>query len=477
MLAEYVKTGSEAAFQELLKCYLDLVYSAAIRIVSNAHLAEDVAQTVFVDLARLARTLPAGVMLGGWLHRHTCFVALTMIRGERRRQAREQKAAEMNALEQQPDSGLAQVAPILDKAIDQLTAEDRTAILLRFFEQLDFRSVGEALGSSEEAAKKRVSRAVEKLHHLLTARGVTLSATALAAGLAAEAVKAAPARLAASISGAVAAGVAVGAAGHGAALTLFKFMTASKIAVAIAGVAVVAGGAFFARQHQAQAALRQENEALRQRVEGLTATAKESSDRLAQASRREPGANDQLRELMRLRGELGVLKRQLAEAGKARGQVAPAGQSQAVADPQEQMLRTMRARIGDAHTWGLAFLQYADDHQGQVPAGLDQLAKYLDSAYGGTTPHNYPGDPPRDDDKGEFIRSSNQFEIVYQGLLKDVTNPVGTIVLRGTETWPSPNGGTVRVYGFADGHSETHRAPDGDFGPWEAEHIQTPAGQ
>jgi len=59
------------------------------------------------------------------------------------------------------------VAPILDDAINQLGAEDRTAIILRFFEQRDFRSVGEALGSNEEAARKRVNRALDKLQLLL----------------------------------------------------------------------------------------------------------------------------------------------------------------------------------------------------------------------------------------------------------------------------------------------------------------------
>src|SRR5438552_12306004 len=92
LLAEYVETGSEAAFREVVRCYVDLVYSSALRLVNgDAHLAEDVTQTVFTDLARMARKLPREAMLGGWLHRHTCFVASNMIRSERRRQIRERQ--------------------------------------------------------------------------------------------------------------------------------------------------------------------------------------------------------------------------------------------------------------------------------------------------------------------------------------------------------------------------------------------------
>src|SRR5216683_6650207 len=182
LLAEYVQSGSEAAFRELVTRYVDLVYSTALRLVEgDTHRAEDVAQTVFVDLSRMARTLSNDVMLGGWLHRHTCFVAANTMRGERRRQSRERQAVEMNALQTNSGADISLVAPILDEAINELGEADRMAILLRFFEQRDFGSVGEALGSNEDAARMRVTRALDKLHSMLTRRGVTLSVTALAA--------------------------------------------------------------------------------------------------------------------------------------------------------------------------------------------------------------------------------------------------------------------------------------------------------
>jgi RNA polymerase sigma factor (sigma-70 family) len=242
-LAEYAKSGSESAFRELVARYIDLVYCTALRLVGgDTHLAQDVAQLVFVDLARKASTLPGDLFLGGWLYRDTCFVAGKIMRGERRRQARERQAAEMNTQPDHSAANLAKVVPILDEAISELGATDRAAILLRFFEQRDFRSVGLALGSNEDTAQKRVSRALEKLRSILKHRGLNLSAAALGTALAAQAVTAAPAGLAASIS---ATALAQAAAGGGIALTFLKpflkLMAMSKLTFGIIAAVVVAG--------------------------------------------------------------------------------------------------------------------------------------------------------------------------------------------------------------------------------------------
>src|ERR1039458_7797914 len=211
LLADYVKNGSESAFRGLVTRYINSVHSTALRLVNgDGHLAEDVTQTVFVDLARKARTLPPEMVLGGWLHRDTCFVAGTIMRGERRRHFRERQAVAMNIPEDHTAANLALVAPILDEAINQLEPDDRTAILLRFFEQLEFRAVGEAMGSNEDAARMRVNRALDKLHGLLKNRGVAFSAAALGTALAAGFVSAAPLGLAATVAGTALAGVATG---------------------------------------------------------------------------------------------------------------------------------------------------------------------------------------------------------------------------------------------------------------------------
>src|ERR1035441_8056708 len=239
LLAEYARNGSDAAFGELVTRYVDLVYSTALRLVEgDTHRAEDVAQTVFVDLARVARTLPKDVSLGGWLHRDTCFVAGHAMRGERRRQSRERQAVEMNALQDNSEADFSRVAPVLDEAINELGEADRTAILLRFFEQQDFRSVGRALGSNEDAARMRVRRALEKLESLLKRRGVTASSVTLAVVLGANAMQAAPVGLAATI--ATAAALAVTTIATTATATAVKTIAMTTLQKAIITAALVA---------------------------------------------------------------------------------------------------------------------------------------------------------------------------------------------------------------------------------------------
>jgi RNA polymerase sigma factor (sigma-70 family) len=268
LLAEYAKNGSESAFRELVARYINLVYSTALRLVGgDTQLAEDVTQTVFISLARKGRALSSGVMLGGWLHQHAFHVATKAVRNERLRQSREREAVEMNTLHDDSGANLRQVAPMLDEAITQLGREDRTAILLRFFEQRDFRAVGEALGSNEDAARMRVNRALGKLHSLLKQRGVTLSITALGTALTAEAVTAAPAGLAVTVSGAA---LGSAAAGAGTALTLTKLMVMTKLQAAVIG-AILVGATVTPLVMHHQAKLRQENQALREQLAQLKA--------------------------------------------------------------------------------------------------------------------------------------------------------------------------------------------------------------
>jgi RNA polymerase sigma factor (sigma-70 family) len=239
LLADYVASGSERAFQELVTRYVDLVYSAALRLVDgDTHRAEDVAQTVFIDLARMAPQLAPNTLLGGWLHRHTCFVARTLMRGERRRHARERQAVEMSALESHPDAALAEVAAVLDEAIHELGPDDRDAILLRFFERRNLRAVGEALGTNENVAQKRVARAVQELALLLRKRGFTLSAAALAAALSAGVVKAAPAGLALGLAKAALAGAGTATSTAG---TAAKLALLAKLKLGLVSLIIIAG--------------------------------------------------------------------------------------------------------------------------------------------------------------------------------------------------------------------------------------------
>jgi RNA polymerase sigma factor (sigma-70 family) len=239
LLADYANYRSEEAFGQLVKCYVDLVYSTALRLVGgDSHLAEDVVQTVFLHLANKASRLPRDVMLGGWLHRDTCFVASKMLRSERRRRFWERQALELT-MTTNDSADFSEIAPNLDEAINQLGEDDRKAILLRFYERLDFRRIGEQLGSNEDAAQKRVSRALEQLNSRLVQRGVgaTLSVATLGTALAARAVETAPAGLIESLAKAA---LTSAGAGPGTAVTFLKHLTTSKIGVGVASAVVLA---------------------------------------------------------------------------------------------------------------------------------------------------------------------------------------------------------------------------------------------
>ncbi|MGZ8900677.1 MAG: RNA polymerase sigma factor [Limisphaerales bacterium] len=329
LLAEYAKTGSEAAFREVVTRYLSLVHSTAVRLVEgDSHLAEDVTQKVFADLAKMAGNLGTDAMLGGWLHRHTCFIASKTIRTERRRKARELQAVQMNELEDHSQANLGAVAPILDEAINNLGAQDRQAILLRYFEQRDLRSVGQALGSNEDAARKRVSRALDKLREMLKRRGVTLSTSALASALAAQAVTAAPAGLAVVITTSA---LATAAAGGGTALTLLHIMSMTKLQGGVIAAITVALSIPLVIQYQAKTKLRDENQSLRSQVEQLAAVTEENrrlSNLVAKAQQpSSPAYNEQFRELMKLRGEVAVLRGTANEALTAAAAAKPTGES------------------------------------------------------------------------------------------------------------------------------------------------------
>jgi RNA polymerase sigma factor (sigma-70 family) len=241
LLRQYVE-GSEAAFRELVRRHLGMVHATARRILATApHLADDVTQTVFTDLAKQAPTLSPGVVLGGWLHRHACYLALNAARAEHRRHARERTAMEINALNENSgqDAQWAQLAPILDDALNHLGDQDRAAIVLRYLEQLDLRSIGVALGLSEDAAQKRVARALEKLREYLVRSGVTVaSATALGTTLEASPVAPATPELATTISDVALSGVAaVGTIAF--ILNSLKIMFTSKLALGLTAVVAV----------------------------------------------------------------------------------------------------------------------------------------------------------------------------------------------------------------------------------------------
>ena len=237
LLAAYLDHGSEDAFAALVSRHTDLVYSAALRQVrGNVHLAREVAQLVFTALARRARELRVRATLTGWLYTSTRYAAVQVLRREGRRLRRETQAHFMHEL---TTPGLPaeweRVRPVLDDVMAELTDDERESILLRYFEGRAYAEIGRAFDVSENTARMRVERALDKMHGLLSRRGVTSTAGALGVVLAQQAVVAGPPGLAAALSaGALA---AAPAAGSGAAAAFFG----QKAYIACLGAAAILG--------------------------------------------------------------------------------------------------------------------------------------------------------------------------------------------------------------------------------------------
>ena len=312
-LREFVESRSEVAFEAVVRAHVDLVYSAARRIAAgDTHLAEDITQTVFADLARKAARLPADVPLSAWLYRHTFFVASSAIRTERRRRAREQEAVAMNAVPESAEPDWSVLAPHLDEVMNTLSEADRRALVLRYFDRLDLGTVGERLGVTEDTAQKRVSRALDKLKTRFAKRGISISLSALAASLLAQAVTAAPALLATKTASAVLGGVA---AGTGILFAIEKMISMNTLKPIIAALALAGVATPLVLQQRALAEVRNEQTALVERASQLDQFRAEN-ERLAGLSvdfRELEKLREEHLELLRLRGDATLLRNQLEE--------------------------------------------------------------------------------------------------------------------------------------------------------------------
>lgn len=263
LLCRYVKDQAEDAFRELVERHLNFVYSAALRQVNgDTHLARDVTQLVFADLARKAGSLTGRRVLAGWLFVSTRYAAAKLVRRERRRQLREQEAFIMNDQVDNSDASCdwSQVRPLLDDALSELSEIDREAILLRFFEDRPFAEVGAQLRLTENTARMRVERALDKLRLRLMRSGVNSTTAGLAIALANQGVLAAPAGLAPIVSGLALAGASAG----GTAGVVMSFMSMSKLQLGILGAVAATGTTAFVLQTETQTAFAREITALQQ---------------------------------------------------------------------------------------------------------------------------------------------------------------------------------------------------------------------
>jgi len=241
LLREYVERDSEAAFAALVERHINKIYSVTLRRTGNPHQAEEITQAVFVILARKARQLSRGVILYSWLYKTARLTSAAFIRGEIRRTRREQEACMQNVNETSESEVWPQIAPLLDSALAALNETDRRALMLRFFYGKSMKEIGANLDANEDATKKRVGRALEKLQNYFFKHGVRSTTSALENAILANSVLVAPAALAKSVT---AVAIAKGATASTSTLTLIKgalkimAWTKAKIAV-VAGVAVI----------------------------------------------------------------------------------------------------------------------------------------------------------------------------------------------------------------------------------------------
>lgn len=403
LLRRYVDKRDQAAFAELVQRYLGLVYHAALRqLGGEGHAAEDVAQRVFTLLARKAPGLRGHATLAGWLHTTTRFAAGEVMRTERRRRAREQEAFTMHG-NPTTDSGSANDAawrdlrPVIDEALGELDAPDREAVLLRYFADLPHAQIGARLAISENAARMRVERALEKLHARLARRGVTSTAAALGVVLANQVgAITLPVGMAASVTSAALAGsVAAGAAATTAGI--FGFMSTAKIVVGLA-VVVGVGGLGSALYERNRASQSEKTLAVwRREAEELRVQAAQSSNRAREANERVQSSEGRVAALQNeIAGLRGAASANIAPRPTA---VVPAGvrlYDEKLNDPEYFRLtvQKFRAELGSQYALLYRTLGLSADQIAKFEENLTKTRKAeLDLIVGAGSQGVSPADP------------------------------------------------------------------------------------
>jgi RNA polymerase sigma factor (sigma-70 family) len=347
LLRQFTREQSQDAFTVLVKRHLDLVYSAALRQVRSPELAEEVSQTVFTHLARDAAKLRPNTNLTAWLYQVTHHTAVDVVRRESRRQAREQIAFQMSD-PNEPSAEWSRIEPLLDEAMQSLDEADRTAILLRFFENKSLREVGEVLGASEDAAQKRVQRAIERLREVLGKREITVGASGLTALVSAHAIHAAPAGLAAAIASSTALS-SIAIAGT-TAITLTKAVAMTTIQKTIITVLIVGGIATSIYQTRQVSTLRNQVKALQDqsaqqaalsnKVGDLQRERDRATNRLAELAGDNTAIKKNPNEVLKLRGEVGRLRQENATLGSTNAI------SKITANPEARKLMRSQQKMG-----------------------------------------------------------------------------------------------------------------------------------
>jgi RNA polymerase sigma factor (sigma-70 family) len=338
LLREYAASGSDIAFTELVERHTNLVYSAAARQVGGVDMAAEVTQSVFIALAKgaqeLAGRLAEDASLAGWLCRSARNIALNVRRNEFRKHSRERQSVEQVDAGSEIPADWEQLGPVLDEAMSELSEPDYDALVMRFFKNQDLRTIGKALGVSDDTAQKRVARALDRLRNQLCQRGIRSSATALSIVLSANAVQSAPLSLSAAVfanTALSAAAVKTGAVGL--ANTIFM-TTVQKTLITTVIVAAMGTGVYEARraahlQNEASALqqqrdlLTEENRQLREETDG-------AAKKLSAALQQTNGAPKNGSELQRLRGEVSRLRESSRELANLKAAAMATGSDSAM---------------------------------------------------------------------------------------------------------------------------------------------------
>jgi RNA polymerase sigma factor (sigma-70 family) len=454
LLGRYVRDQSDDAFAELVGRHLNLVYSAALRQVDgDAHTAEDIAQRVFTELARQARSLQEHPTLAGWLHTTTRQIAGHHRRSGQRRARREQEAYAMQ--EQTPTSETdewRQLRPVLDEAMQELPESDRLALLLRFFEGQELRRVGEVLGLTENAARMRVQRALEKLQQILTRKRIGITAAGLATVLTAHTVTAAPASLFASLAASSVAGAGAVGSGLGGFAATKSTILAMKIPLSYASILLLASAPLVIQQFQIQ----------KTRAE-LAGLQREPAP-LEQGGTRNTGGNGSLladewarlkrgeAELASLREEAGRIQASFAGARGAEWANAEAQLKQAEAARQEATAETEAVELREKTVnsmkhIGMAARIFSNDNGERPPKTFEEMKEILGPLFA----------------EAEALE---RYEFYPQPRPISEAEPQ-LFMFREKEPRQLPNGKWERSYTLSDGSVQNAVSDTPDFSAWE----------
>lgn len=347
LLRAFVRERSEDAFRQLVNRHLNLVFATARRILGDPQLAEEVAQGVFLLLARKAGEIGNQQPLAGWLYHTARHQALNASRAEGRRRQREQAAAAMQTDATTPEPEW--IAAELEGAMEELATEDRDTLVLRFLDGRQLREVGVELGISEEAARKRVSRALDRLRGIFGKRGVALSTGLLATALAGQAGAAAPVGLGATIVASALTGLTAASATAIATTQTTTIMNLLnlKTAAAIVGAAAVTGATTYLVQERETERLRADYQTLNETHGNLAEEQREALSLVQLRDEQIAALKRDVADLPRLRGEVDRLNRELAQLVKVSADNARLGKE---IERVKNELAVLRTRPAEAQT-------------------------------------------------------------------------------------------------------------------------------